>query len=234
MYFFKCCLQQGVHVNFILIKGEESVLHNYIPDSRERVKTAWRGWWRGQQNWLPHWWEARFPSLLGSLYLWNLLWAGWQPERLNWCHLMASFWATNLWFWADNQGGGCSSAWGYCPCSGNGQMGCEPASKLFQPWPDAISDDFHHYAQCQGIILQCLVHLSPWNRGACCDQSVVPTSQLWVTSVLIAVLLGQGGFLNLWEWKQMALKVTNKLFIDGCVFLGFVFKMLSIKIRFEF
>lgn len=31
----------------------------------------------------------------------------------------------------------------------------------------------------------------------------------------------------------MALKGTNKLFRDGCVFLGFVFKMLSIKILFE-
>lgn len=172
-----------MHVNSILIKGEESALHNSIPDSHERVKTAPRDWWRGQQNRLPHRWEAWFSALRSSLAVG--LTPGWLTAsevelQLDLFIYLYFFWGADLWFWVASGVVGCSSARGFHPGmkilaipSWDGQMGYELTFKSFQPLCDASSKNFCHHAQC--ITLQLSVCPSPTAPGVRAATAAKPT-----------------------------------------------------------
>lgn len=208
-----------MHVNFILIKGEESVLHNYIPDSHERVKTALRDWWKGQWNRLPHRWEAWFQSLRFSLPVGlapSWLTARGLEHMQRHCLLTALFWTTNLWFWADTGVAVAALPEVVVPLVGVAKW---DVNLLPSPFSHALM-----LAQTMSATvpiaraLYCNTWFTHLGRGVPVVIKMWSPPASWVAN-LIAVLmgLGQGGSLNLWERKQMALEVTNK-----CCWLKFV------------
>jgi len=72
---------------------------------------------------------------------------GVEPMRRD-CALVAVFLATNLWFWADAGVVVAALSEAVFPVVG---MGCDSASKRYQPWLYAGSDDFCLCAQCQSM-----------------------------------------------------------------------------------
>lgn len=163
-------------MNSILIKGEESALHNSIPDSHERVKTAPRDWWRGQQNRLPHRWEAWFSFLRSSLAVG--LTPGWLTAReveLQ-LDLFIYFYFFGCWFVVLGSfrcGGGVALPEVVVPVVGMAKWDMNWPFKSFQPWCDASSKNFCHRAQC--IILQRSVCLSPAAPGVRAATAAKPT-----------------------------------------------------------
>lgn len=140
------------------------------------------------------------------------------------CLFIALFWATNLWFWAD---------------TGVAVPALPEVVVLvvaIAKWDvNLFPSPFSHglmLAQMTSTTMPSATVLYCNTRFTHLLGTGVPVviwvwspAASWNASDLIAMLvgLGQGGSMSLWEWKQIALEVTNEPFRGSCVFLGFVF-----------